>query len=63
MQWDREKMRVRLTQTLSKSVSDALIFLSGNLKDDDFKGAVPTADFSFFQNLIIFLIFSIHGLE
>nr|CAH7718890.1 unnamed protein product [Callosobruchus chinensis] len=44
--WMKEKMKVRLaTQTLSKSVSDALNYLCTDLKHHAFRDAEPTATF------------------
>lgn len=41
LQWVRDKMRVRLaTQTLSKSVADALDFLCDDLKEPAFRGSL-----------------------
>lgn len=53
LQWVREKMRVKIAaQTLSRSVSDALIFLEKDLKLADFQGASATAEFILvFNNL------------
>lgn len=44
--WVREKMKVKIaTQTLSKSVADALLYLSKDLKLPEFHKAEPTASF------------------
>lgn len=53
LQWEREKMRVRLaTQTLSKSVSDAITFLREDLANPSFQGSEATSDFILnFNNL------------
>lgn len=46
LEWQREKMKVRLaTQVLSRSVSDAIKYMCLVLKSDEFKDALPTADF------------------
>ncbi|VEN47124.1 unnamed protein product [Callosobruchus maculatus] len=51
--WSREKMKVKLaTQTLSKSVADALLYLSQDLKSPQFANAEPTARFvELFSNI------------
>lgn len=53
VQWQREKMKVKLAaQTFSNSVADALLFLAGDLKMNNFRGAEATADFcKLFNNL------------
>ncbi|VEN44792.1 unnamed protein product [Callosobruchus maculatus] len=46
MHWVREKMKVKIaTQTLSRSVSDALLYLSNDLKLPNFRNADATAVF------------------
>lgn len=46
LQWAREKMKVKIaTQTLSKSVADALLYLGKDLKLPDFQCVEPTATF------------------
>nr|CAI5852337.1 unnamed protein product [Callosobruchus analis] len=46
IEWAREKMKVKLaTQTLSKSVSDALTYLDRDLKLEHFYGSDATATF------------------
>lgn len=64
LQWMREKMKVRLaTQTLSKSVSDALDFLRDDLKCPEFQGSEATSEFILkFNNLFdIFNSRNIHA--
>lgn len=53
LQWEREKMKVRLaTQTISKSVSDALTFLREDLKNEKFINSKATSEFLLkFNNL------------
>lgn len=53
LHWEREKMKVRLaSQTLSKSVSDAITFLRDDLKLDTFKHSEGTTCFLLnFNNL------------
>lgn len=46
LQWVREKMKVRIaTQTLSKSVADALLYLSQDLRLKEFENCAATAKF------------------
>lgn len=46
LNWDKEKMKIKLaTQTFSKCVADALIYLEYDLKDENFQNAGPTATF------------------
>ena len=53
LQWQREKMKVRLAaQTISKSVSDALTFLRDDLKCPEFQDSEATSKFLLmFNNL------------
>lgn len=53
LQWVREKMKVKIAaQTLSKSVSDAILYLCQDAKVDQFQGAEETAKFILiFNNL------------
>lgn len=46
LQWTKEKMRVKLaTQTLSKSVADALLYLQNDANHPDFQNVDATATF------------------
>lgn len=46
LEWAREKMKVKIaTQTLSRSVSDALLYLGQNLKLPEFRNVDATATF------------------
>ncbi|KAJ8951535.1 hypothetical protein NQ317_015416 [Molorchus minor] len=53
LQWAREKMKVRLaTQTISRSVSDAITFLRDDLKSPEFQDSEATSEFLLkFNNL------------
>lgn len=53
LQWEREKMKVRLaTQTISRSVSDAITFLREDLKNPNFSNSEGTSSFILkFNNL------------
>lgn len=53
LQWDKEKIKVRLaTQTLSKSVSDAINFVREDCKNDLFLNSKGTSEFILkFNNL------------
>lgn len=51
LQWQREKMKVRLaTQTMSRSVSDAISYFREDLKAPDFQNSEGTSNFLLYFN-------------
>lgn len=60
LQWSQEVMKVRLAVTISKSFSDALVFLRDDLNDPKFLHSEATSEFILnFNNL--FDIFNSRG--